>query len=98
MNDRLAGDGGALRLRSHTVHIENRELMSISGVKYVSSFNEAEVSLLTDGGALIVEGDGLHITKLNLEEGQIVIEGQIAALEYDDMPVQKESIFARMFR
>lgn len=97
MNDRPAIEGGTLRLRTHSIHIDNRELMSITGVKDVGSFNENEVILMTDGGGLTVEGTSLHITKLNLDEGQIVIEGQIIAFEYDDMPVQKGSIFARMF-
>ena len=97
-NDRPILEGAAIRLRSHTIHIENRELVSITGVKDVGSFNENEVVLMTDGGGLTVEGTDLHITKLNLDDGQIIIEGQLAALEYDDMPVQKSSLFSRMFR
>lgn len=98
MNDRPLIEGGPLRLRTHSIHIENRELMSITGVKDVGSFNDAEVILMTDGGGLTVEGEGLHITKLNLDEGQVVIEGQLIALEYDDVPVEKPGLFARMFR
>lgn len=104
MNDNLSSqarvplDGGTLRLRSHSIHIENRELMSISGVSDVASFNENEVILMTDGGGLSIEGTALHITKLDLDEGQVIVEGQLSALEYDDMPVQKGGLFARMFR
>lgn len=99
MNDRPAIEGGtALRLRSHSIHIENRELMSITGVKDVGSFNDNEIILMTDGGGLSVEGSELHITKLDLDEGQVIVEGQIIAFEYDDMPVQKGNIFSRMFR
>ncbi|MCH5279257.1 MAG: sporulation protein YabP [Christensenellaceae bacterium] len=98
MNDRPCIEGSTLRLRSHSIHIENRELASITGVKDVASFNESEVILMTEGGGLTVDGTELHITKLNLEEGQVIIEGQIIAMEYDDMPVQRGSIFSRMFR
>jgi sporulation protein YabP len=91
-------EGGALRLRTHSIHIENRELVSITGVKDVGSFNENEVILMTDGGGLSVEGEGLHITKLNLDEGQIIIEGQLIALEYDEAPQQRPGFFSRMFR
>ena len=79
-------------------HIENRELASITGVKDVGSFNESMVVLMTEGGGLTVEGTELHITKLNLDEGQVIIEGQIIAFEYDDVPVQRGSFFSRMFR
>lgn len=98
MNDRPGIEGSTLRLRSHSIHIENRELASITGVKDVASFNESEVILMTEGGGLTVDGTELHITKLNLEEGQVIIEGQIIAMEYDDMPVQRGSLFSRMFR
>ncbi|MBR0156116.1 MAG: sporulation protein YabP [Clostridia bacterium] len=98
MNDRPMLEGGALRLRTHSIHIENRELVSITGVKDVGSFNENEVILMTDGGGLSVEGEGLHITKLNLDEGQIIIEGQLIALEYDEAPQQRPGFFSRMFR
>ena len=61
-------------------------------------FNESMVVLMTEGGGLTVEGTELHITKLNLDEGQVIIEGQIIAFEYDDVPVQRGSFFSRMFR
>lgn len=98
MNERPCIEGGSLRLRTHSVHLENRELMSITGVKDVASFNDGEVILMTEGGGLSIEGTELHITKLNLDEGQVIIEGQIIAFEYDDMPAQRGSIFSRMFR
>lgn len=98
MNDRPILEGGSLRLRSHCINIENRELVSISGVKDVGSFNETEIILMTDCGGLTIDGTELHITKLNLDEGQIIVEGQLIALEYDDAPVQKGSLFSRMFR
>ena len=49
--DRILGEGST-RIRSHSVHIEGRELMSVSGVKDVDCFNEAEIELLTDAGQL----------------------------------------------
>ena len=98
MNDKPLIESGPLRIRSHSVRIEDRGLISISGVRDVGSFNEAEVILMTDGGGLSLEGEGLHITKLDLDEGQIVVEGQLIALEYDDVPAEKPGFFARMFR
>jgi sporulation protein YabP len=91
-------EGGTLRLRTHSIHVENRELISITGVKDVGSFNENEVILMTDGGGLTLEGEGLHITKLNLDEGQIIVEGQLIAFEYDEAPQQRPGFFSRMFR
>ena len=89
---------GSTRIRSHSVHIEGRELMSVSGVKDVDCFNEAEIELLTDAGQLRIEGSGLHITKLSLDEGQVIVEGEILALEYSEDAQQRGSLFSRMFR
>lgn len=89
---------GNLRIRSHSIHIDNRELMSVSGVKDVESFNEQEVLLITEAGELHVEGNGLHITKLSLDDGQVVLEGEIVSLDYEDAPDSRGSLFARMFK
>ena len=48
--------------------------------------------------ALHIDGNGLHITKLNLDDGQVVLEGEISALFYEDAPEAKGSLFSRMFR
>lgn len=97
MNDTRLTESG-LRLRSHAIHMDNRELLSVTGVRDVGSFNEAEVSLSTDAGGLTVEGEELHITKLDLDDGQVIVEGRIGAVIYDeDVPEKKGSIFKRMF-
>ena len=94
---RLAENGP--RLRSHCVRMDNRELLSVTGVLDVGSFNETEVVLTTDAGGLTVDGVGLHITKLDLDDGQVIVEGRICAAVYDeDVPEKKGSIFRRMFR
>lgn len=98
MNETRIAETG-LRLRSHCIHMENREVLSITGVKDVGSFNDREVTVFTDAGGMTVEGEGLHITKLNLDDGQIIIEGEICAIDYDDdSPAQKGSFLSRVFR
>lgn len=98
MNEPRAAESG-LRLRSHCIHMENREVLSITGVKDVGSFNDREVTVFTEGGGMTVDGAGLHITKLDLDDGQIVVEGEICAIEYDDdAPAQRGSFLSRVFR
>ena len=98
MNDIKPGESG-LRLRSHCIHMDNRELLSVTGVKDVGCFNDREVTVFTEAGGMTVEGSGLHITKLNLDDGQIIIEGEIGAIEYDDdAPAERGSFLSRVFR
>ncbi len=91
-------DASSMRIRTHAVRIDNRELMSITGVKDVESFNEQEIRLVTEAGILHIEGMDLHMTKLNLDDGQVIVEGEIIAMEYDEPPQERGSVFSRIFR
>jgi sporulation protein YabP len=94
-------DKKPMRVRQHTIMIDNRERVVITGVQDVDSFNEVEVVLMTDVGILSILGQDLHIAKLSLDEGQLVIEGMIAAADYNDaQPAQKGGggLMSRFFR
>ena len=39
----------------------------------------------------------MHITKLNLDEGQVMLEGEISALEYAEGE-ERGSLLGRIFR
>lgn len=87
------------RIRNHTVMITAREKAMITGVNDVDSFNENEVILLSEAGVITVVGEDLHINKLNLEDGQLMIEGLIHAIEYSDMePRNRGSFLGRLFK
>ncbi|OQA13202.1 MAG: Spore protein YabP [Firmicutes bacterium ADurb.Bin356] len=85
-------------MRPHVVHIDNRSLMSITGVNEVESFHEQEIVLQTDLGGLRIEGEGLHLTKLNLDDGQVMLEGEIYLLEYEPAANERSGLFSRIFK
>jgi len=66
----------------HKLVLVERESMSIDGVSNVESFDDEEVILETNAGILIVKGKELHIKQLNLDEGNLAVEGYIQAMEY----------------
>ena len=82
--------------KPHSLSIENRERMSLSGVEDVSGFDENTVILTTSLGALTIRGDGLHICRIDLELGQLEVQGHVRELSYDE-PVQRESLWTRLF-
>lgn len=86
--------------RPHSLTLEGRSRLQISGVEDVDSFNEQMILLLTSAGAMTLMGSGLHIANLNLEEGRLLIEGQIDALEYDERARSGKggSLFSRLMR
>ena len=55
---------------------------ALTGVSEVLGFDENQVSLLTDSGEITLTGEGLHVTKLMLEEGQLAVEGKIDGVFY----------------
>ncbi len=90
-------------LRNETVHniiIESRSRMSISGVEDVESFNEDKIVLVTQMGVLSVEGSNLHINKLSVDSGEMLIDGTIDGIVYlgDDDYGHKPGFFARLFQ
>ena len=87
-------DGG----RNHSVIIDSRERISITGVLDVISFNDSEIEVNTDGGAMTIFGQNLHINKLNLDDGQLIVDGFIEGMEYVETQTAKGGMFSRLFK
>ena len=80
----------------HTVILEGREKLSISGVVDVQSFDEEQVLLETVRGMLVVRGRGLHVERLQLEAGELIVEGEVGLVEYDDSVQARGGLFSRL--
>ena len=85
------------RPRAHAVYIEERRMMSITGVLDVDSFCDKQVQLLTEAGVLHIEGDDLRVTKLDLDGGHVTLEGVFYAMEYEDNE-PKGSKWGKLFK
>ncbi|MDR1100848.1 MAG: sporulation protein YabP [Clostridiales bacterium] len=83
---------------SSNIIIENREKMSVSGVLDVVSFDDAVVVLDTELGSIVVRGQEFRINKLNVDIGELVIEGKVDGFSYEDFEKNKPGFFARMFK
>ncbi len=82
----------------HNLVMEDRRLLSLTGVSDVDSFDESTIIVFTDLGELTVRGESLHVKNLNIEAGEVSLEGRISALEYrDNMPTQS-GFFSKLFR
>ena len=69
--------------KSHDIIIKSRGHMDISGVKNVISFDEDSVCLETEMGEMMIEGDGLHVSSLDTDRGNISLDGRINSLYYN---------------
>lgn len=70
--------------QQHKLVIDNREYMEINGVVHVDSFDDEEIILETEMGLLAIRGEELHIKHLNLEQGNLSIEGLVLELAYSE--------------
>ena len=84
----------------HALVIKNRERLSITGVKDVKSFDEKEILLFTQAGKLVIKGEQLHVKQLDLEKGEVDLEGKVDSLTYlsKNTDNRDESFLKRMFR
>lgn len=82
----------------HCVSMEGRRQVTLTGVKDVDSFDEQNITLITDFGELNLRGSGLHIGKLSTDSGEMTVEGRIDALIYTDDAPQRDGFFSRVFR
>ena len=83
--------------KNNNLILENRGRMSVSGVSDVERFDEQEAIVSTSRGTLLIRGTGLHMEKLSLETGDIILQGTINSIQYED--TQKEGgILSRLFR
>lgn len=82
------------------VNLLNRSVGMITGVKEVQGFNETEINLDTELGLLVIRGTGLHVTSLNLEKGEVEIDGMLDVLNYTNKqePTSAGGLFGRLFR
>ncbi|MBE6915803.1 MAG: sporulation protein YabP [Ruminococcaceae bacterium] len=81
----------------HSLSLDGRARLKLSGVREVQSFDENSVVLTTTAGGLIIYGLNLHIDRLSLETGDVGIEGRIDRMLYTE---EREStgFWSRLFR
>ena len=72
--------------------LENKELLNVTGVEGVDNFNDETVVLITTKRKLNIKGEKLNISKLNVDEGKLVVKGVINSMLYSEYEGQKEKI------
>ena len=87
--------------KSHKIVITNRNSASVTGVLDVISFDITEVLLETEQGMLHMKGKDLHVNRLNLEKGEVDVEGTLDAWAYSQIPTtikKTDSILGKLFK
>jgi len=87
----------------HSIIVENRKKVVIEGVKDVESFNENDIIIITDAGALRIKGKNFEISKMNIEpsgtgNGVVEMTGTVISLGYSDSERSPNNIITKLFR
>ena len=82
--------------QTHSLCAEDRSRMTVTGVEDVECFSDDMAVITTIQGTLTVTGTALKVARLDLESGEVALEGQIDSIEYG--AVRKTGLMSRIFR
>ena len=84
----------------HRFNLEQRRDCKITGVIDIHAFDENTILMETVDGMLTIKGNGLHVSRLNLEKGEADVDGRVDSLAYSDkntLAKKGEGLLTRLF-
>ncbi|WP_110953595.1 YabP/YqfC family sporulation protein [Anaerosinus massiliensis] len=82
----------------HQIKLIDREELTVDGVSSLGSYDEKEVVMETAQGTMVVNGEGLNVKQLNLEASNIIIEGNIKGIQYEESHKERRGILDRFLK
>ncbi len=84
----------------HNLVLENKSKLHITQVTDVDTFDEGKIVLYTEDDTMIVEGYDLHIEKLDVAGGDLVVGGEVVSIVYTGREGYKKGkgFFKRMLK
>lgn len=84
----------------HNLVLENKSKLHITQVTDVDTFDEGKIVLYTEDNTMVVEGYDLHIEKLDVAGGELVVGGEIISILYTGYEGYKKGkgFFKRMLK
>jgi len=72
----------SLENKKSFIALENRKKMTLDGVLEILSFNDEQILIITVLGDMDIRGEELKMTKLDVQNGDVVITGKISYVVY----------------
>ena len=86
---------------NHSVVLNERKNINITGVKKIDSFDNEEFLMETNMGYIVIKGEELEIVKLDTYQGNVMIKGKVNSLTYADSANKKnkeDGLFNKLFK
>lgn len=98
--NRKTTNSNHLNHSNHSVSIVNRDTTEITGVIEVVSFDENTAILETTAGVILLRGENIHMSSLDLTLGEVGIDGYITSLSYTETQISqpKNWIFGKLLK
>lgn len=81
--------------KNHSICIENRSSLNLSGINEVISSCETELCLVSSYGEMIIDGKDFKITEFNADKGVLTATGNVDSIRYKGAKV---SLIKRIFK
>ncbi len=94
-------DKDIINTSNHSITMNERKNIIITGVKKIESFDDEEFLLETNMGYIVIKGAELEIVKLDTYQGNVSIKGRINSLNYMEGLGKKDkenSVFSKLFK
>lgn len=91
----------SMESRKSFLTLEDRKKMTLNGVSEIISFNEEQILLITALGNMDIRGEDLKMTKLDVQNGDVVITGKVSYVVYttdEKKPRKQNGILSKIFR
>ncbi|MBR2027849.1 MAG: hypothetical protein IKA10_02515 [Oscillospiraceae bacterium] len=85
-------------LSTHTVFMENRRQLKITGVLQVIAYDEYKVVLRTDYGRMTVSGRNLVAGQMSTESRTMELTGEVNYIQYQANRGKSESGLSKLLR
>ena len=83
----------------HTIIIEDRKKLTLSGVNDVERFDENTAVIYPSAGSLMIKGRALNVSGLDTDTGEMTVSGEISAIAYGNREKrEKTGFFSSLFR
>ena len=79
------------------IHLEN-ETLQITGATKVVSSTPTQSVIEIGGTAVILTGNNIEVKKLNLDEGEVVLNGKFNNIKFCEAGQKKGSLIKKIFK
>ena len=78
--------------KRHTICIDNNQKATLTGLTAVVSIFDKEIEVTSQDSRIIIRGNNLTASKLNVEDGTLTIEGNYISSVVYTLKLQKLSL------